>query len=255
MRQGFNSRRAWVVAGAMCVLACRGAELDLRLATLPCAPRVLSPLDGVSELKVTIHGPGISPTPVRVALAALSLELPDVLAGKDRNVVVEALQGDLVVSRGESGPIDLDTYQPVSTSIFLRRLDGFTPTGTPDGTCTQLAELYDASANDLRSVQLLAARVGHGVAASVVNGRVILVGGFDNQGAPLRSTEVYRPDLTAFVPGPELPSPRGGATAQALENGSILVADGWDGVTLAKRCVVLVPDVDGACSRAEVVIS
>lgn len=335
-----NTRRAAALVACALGAACGSSvTLEVRLQSGTCGESRLDPLDGVTELRFTIYGAGLTPTPVRAPRAQASLALPEFEVGTDRNLVVEGLQGDVAVSRGETGPMDLTALEGVvPVTVWLRRVDGFTPATGADGACSQMvvpraghtatllddgrvlitggfvlsggekeylpstelydprtgkftpgpplkvrrafhtataqpksslvviaggefggdggrairvAEVFDRTSNAFQSVLMQVGRVRHAAAASPVAGRVILVGGRDTQGLPLRSTEVFEPRINAFVPGPDLPAPRAGASAATLPNASILVAGGWDGAQLLGRAEFLVPDRDGTFSLAQ----
>ncbi len=70
------------------------------------------------------------------------------------------------------------------------------------------------------------ARVG-AVAAPLPGGKVLVAGGYDAAGRPLRSAELYLPS-GAFVPTGSMAVARVGAVAAPLPGGKVLVAGGYD---------------------------
>lgn len=72
---------------------------------------------------------------------------------------------------------------------------------------------------------LLAARSQPGLVV-LPNGRAWVIGGFDESGASLATTEVVDLDTGESSEGPPLMTPRGGATAVLLPDGSTLVVGG-----------------------------
>src|SRR5262249_34395831 len=59
------------------------------------------------------------------------------------------------------------------------------------------------------------------------NGKVLVVGGFDNKGAPLANTEIYDPVAKTFsATSNNMPNKAAGHTATLLLNGKVLVVGG-----------------------------
>lgn len=212
-----------VLALASLVGACGNIEpINVKLITTACdASPSLDPLSGVSLLRFTVYGDGIDPfkTQVKQSLSSHAVELPNIPAGKNRNIVVEALAGaDLVVSRGETGPLDLATStDPIATAVFLRRVEAFTPMAAQDAptSCGQL------------SVQ----RAAH-TATTLFDGRVMLAGGFyvdkDGMTAYLKSTEIYDPRTGGLSPGPDMTLPRAYHTATHVPGTHLTIVVGGE---------------------------
>jgi N-acetylneuraminic acid mutarotase len=65
----------------------------------------------------------------------------------------------------------------------------------------------------------------HNFAAAVLDGRVYVIGGFDERNHRLASVEIYDPGTDEWVPGKDLPKRRGAASAAVLD-GRLYVAGG-----------------------------
>ena len=88
------------------------------------------------------------------------------------------------------------------------------------------AELYSSSFTGFQPLPALrAARFAH-TAVRLLDGRVLVAGGFGSDGAAIASTELFEPGLRAFVSGPDLREARGGHTATLLSDGRVLIAGG-----------------------------
>ncbi len=89
---------------------------------------------------------------------------------------------------------------------------------------------------------MLTPREGH-TATVLPDGRVLIVGGTDGNGA-LASSEIYDPATKSFVPAGSLRTPRIGHAATLLADGRVLVSGGTsNGVTLA-TAEIYVPAAD-----------
>ncbi len=91
------------------------------------------------------------------------------------------------------------------------------------------AELYDPATNAFQRVGNLGeARVGH-VAALLPSGKVLIAGGFVKpppSAEVTKSAEVFDPATGMWTKLPDMPTPRGNATATPLKNGLLMVAGG-----------------------------
>jgi len=196
------------------MLSCGGTvRLDVRLVTRTCGGP--DPLEGASHLGFTVYGEGLTPTRWRLAITAAATDLPVFAAGKDRNLVVEALAGDAVVGRGETGPMDLTVMEtPARVDVFVRGVDAFTPTGTREGSAT--------------CVEMLHPRAGH-TATLLGDGRVLVAGGFRLTGTSpqyVGATEIFDPRTGLFSPGPDLRPPRAFHSATHLPGTTLTVLAG-----------------------------
>ncbi len=161
-----------------------------------------------TSLRFTVYGPGITPLSLQTT-AKLSQQtsqvLPDIPAGTDRDIVVEALDaaGD-TISRGETGPLDLSqTTAPLNVVVFLRRLGTFTPLAT--------AQAPLATAQAPTTCAQLGTTRAAATATTMGDGRVLIAGGFngDNAGTNfLSSTEIYDPKTGVLKAGPDMTVPR-----------------------------------------------
>jgi len=90
------------------------------------------------------------------------------------------------------------------------------------------AEAYDPEARTLTGIskRMGARRAFHTALRANKNGRVLLVGGEDDAGSTLTSTEVFAPDGNAFSSGPDLDVARTRHAAARLPNDDVCVFGG-----------------------------
>ncbi len=72
------------------------------------------------------------------------------------------------------------------------------------------------------------ARFSH-TATLLLNGKVLIAGGMEQNGVWLDSAELYDPARGRFIPVGKMSARRAGATATLLPNGKVLIAGGTDG--------------------------
>jgi N-acetylneuraminic acid mutarotase len=84
---------------------------------------------------------------------------------------------------------------------------------------SSVCELYDPT------VLFVNTRSAH-TATPLVNGQVLVAGGFDNNNFTLASAELFDPVTGVWTPTGNLANPRGNHTATLLTNGKVLVAGG-----------------------------
>jgi WD40 repeat protein len=77
-------------------------------------------------------------------------------------------------------------------------------------------------------------------AALLPDGRVLVVGGYDN-GTYTASTEIYDPSTNSFSPGPPTPTELYAPAVASLPDGRVLVAGGYDGSNIVARADVFNP--------------
>lgn len=219
---------AAMVASAALVPACGGRVLtvDVSLVTAICddAPE-LSPLTGATKLQIRVFGEGMNALDYQATADTTTgtAEIPSIPAGKNRNLVVEALAipGDQVVARGETGPLDLTSIEErVQATVWLRRVSAFTSTAkraTP-GACSTMAQ----------------DRAAHAMAL-LADGRVLIAGGlrFTGTGGEARveylsSVEIYDPRTGEFTAAPSLQIPRAYHTATHVPGTALTVIAGGE---------------------------
>jgi hypothetical protein len=89
------------------------------------------------------------------------------------------------------------------------------------------AEIYDPSAGMFRAAKaMLTARRLHS-ATLLPDDKVLIVGGYGEDGTALASAELFDPATGSFVPTSSLNTPRGGHTAILLDTGEVLVVGGY----------------------------
>lgn len=108
------------------------------------------------------------------------------------------------------------------------------------------AEVYDPAADAWSAVGALTLkRAGH-TSTLLPDGRVLLTGGFSQQGSVgwQRSTDLYDPKTQTWTAGTNMPASRSGHTADLLANGKVLVAGGNGGAP-ANSAILFDPAANG----------
>jgi hypothetical protein len=130
-------------------------------------------------------------------------------------VIPFLLQGCLELSlRGT--PLSLDNTTSVSSSP-TPSIQSPTPAAPID-----IAKI----ASDYRAHFLTTARSSH-TASVLSNGKVLVVGGYDINGNPLSSAELYDPATGLFTVTGSLTDARYSHTASVLSNGKVLIVGGY----------------------------
>ncbi len=226
----------------LAVAGCGQAVLgiDVQLATRACpgatsADPTRNPSNGVDKLHFKISGDGLLPLTLDADFAGGAAHLPGIPIGTNRRVTVEAMRNTHVVSRADSGLFDALGPGDVHLQLFLRAVDAFTTTGSPDGSsCTRLTM----------------ARAGHAMTL-LPDGRVLVSGGFSLDPATSKlqyhdAAEIFDPQTGAFAPLPASPlERRAGHSAVAISGpagAAVLLAGGEgtqgnnpDGLAIALR--------------------
>lgn len=228
----------WIVAFSAALVACAPRTVEYRVAivTRACDERV-DPLEGVRFLRLRVTGEGLARgLEATAALGAGHLVLPEIPAGDSRVLEVRAYDGEptaggRVVSLGRSAPFAIPDVLPVEAppaiSVFLRRVNAFTPPASASGGACE---------------RMKVARAGH-TATRLQDGRVLIAGGFalSSRSGPRRAladAELFDPATGTFASVRELSVMVGGeskARARAYHAAVLVPESGqvalWGGET------------------------
>jgi len=131
------------------------------------------------------------------------------------------------IARAEPAPPNRDNYVRVQLS------DGrvlFAGGSDDDGKPIARATIYDPAANKfIPAGAMLTPRCGP-VATSLPDGAVLIAGGAtcSDEPAPIKSLEIFDPKTATFHTAGELTVPRFDLSATLLQNGKVLIAQGYD---------------------------
>lgn len=114
----------------------------------------------------------------------------------------------------------------------------------------RMAEIFDEGSSTLDLVLMGASRSRHAAAGIFAGGRVLIVGGRDQSGEPMGSTEEFDPATGKFSPGPDLDEPRGEAAAVVSGDGRIVVVGGRGRHGALASAVLFLAKPDGAWERS-----
>jgi hypothetical protein len=182
---------------AVVVAGCSSAHIDIQLRV----PSDDHPLAGADAVSATLRDAAGQPLAfARSRPTVDALVLPNVGAGSDDTVEVDATFGGDVLARGRSCAFAVDTTKPPTVPVWFSRIGGFAATSGPD--------------------------VARSDAATFAWGTGALVAGGSSDGAALTTSEFYDPVAGKFAPGPMLATPRAGARAIALGGGAVLLVGG-----------------------------
>lgn len=252
-------RRHLTLVGLLALTACGPKEIkyDVKIITSSCDPKV-DPFAGVKFLRVRITGDGLTVPLESVAPTSgeHTVTIPAIPSGKNRVIDVRGFDNDptaggKVVSVGRSLPfevldmIDPAMNEPIAVSIFLRKVNAFTPPST------------SAAPKECQRMKL--PRAGH-TATLLKNGKIYIAGGYNFLGgnpmvkAALSEAELYNPATNSFESAKEMSTaggtqklPKAFHTATALQSGQVLLWGGeayTGGTTVSPTAVILVYDPD-----------
>lgn len=125
-----------------------------------------------------------------------------------------------LVAACASTPLPTQTPKPVETSAPTQIAQ---PTHAPSAT-TAATPLRRGT---LVSVTSMSARRAAHAATALSDGRVLITGGFAQEGHALASAEIFDPATNTFSPTGDMRVGRTGHSATLLPDGRVLIAGGW----------------------------
>jgi large repetitive protein len=188
-----------ICAALVCLVAagCSSRSIDVALRV----PAGDHPLTGADAVAVTLRdGAGQPLAFARSGASADTVQLPHVPGGSGYTVEVDATFGGDVLARGRSCGFDVDAGKPPTVPVWFSRVGRFAATAGPD--------------------------VARSDAATFAWSGGALVAGGTSAGTALATTESYDPAAAKFSAGPSLATPRSGARAVDLGDGSVLLVGG-----------------------------
>lgn len=185
------------LALALVLGGCGNAAIEVQLRV----PGGDHPLAGADHVAVTLRdGAGAALAFARSGASAAALTVPPVAAGDGYTVEVDATFGGDVIARGRSCAFDVSASKPPAVPVWFSRVGRFALTSAP--------------------------AVARGQAAAFAWGDGAIVVGGASGGSALASTELYDVPSGTFGAGPLLATPRAGARAVLLADGTALLIGG-----------------------------
>jgi DNA-binding CsgD family transcriptional regulator len=188
---------------------------------------------------------------IAVALIALALALVAVPRGSAQSDsgLCDPFVDTCSTANG-AAPVNQTDWQPAAQMSLARgrlavaavgadvvAVGGHTPSGV-----TGLVEIWDSATKQWRTGQNKPVPVAN-IGAAVLNGKVIVPGGYTAAGAPTAVVEAYDLISDTWTSLAPLPAPRF-AQAVAVHNGKVYVFGGWDGRGYANTTFIYDPKLD-----------
>lgn len=120
------------------------------------------------------------------------------------------------------------------------------------GRAVKVAELFDEEAGTFTPIAMLQERTRHAAVLDGLGGRLVVAGGYDQQGAALATTEVFDLSRGTFTAGPVLSHARGELAgtmlppSSPLPRGALLFVGGYDGGSAVSSVDLVVPRPNAA---------
>ena len=177
---------------------------------------IYDPASGLS----TLVGSTVHP---RLAGTATLLEDGRVLVGSGSDAeLFDPATGEFV----QTGSMPTPLTDQAATLLA----DGRVLVISTDSEGAPTAELYDPLTGSFVSAGPMAVPQADGSTATrLADGRVLIVGGWDDHGSPLAAAQLYNPTTGRFTLTGSLPGPRAQHAAALLDDGRVLIVGGWDG--------------------------
>lgn len=199
-------RALWVLALAGC--SAPSIEVSLRVATGE------HPLQGTDRVWLSLaDGSGQTRLASDADPSADQLALPGIPAGTSFTLSLQASFAGDTVAAGRSCPFDVtsDAHQP-PVPLYFGLVGRFAPTGAPSLARLDGVPFLDGSTP-------------------------VLAGGATAGGAPLGDSDGYDASTGRFRAGPMLSTPRAGARAVTLPDGTVLLFGGADAAAVAVESI------------------
>jgi hypothetical protein len=164
---------------------------------------------------------------------------------RSSHVAVLLANGEVLVAGGDPVGTSTELYNPSTGtwrpagSLARGRIYGYTATRLKNGqvlvvggnyipasSSSATAELFDPATGTWRDTGTLHTPRSQHTASLLLDGRVLVAGGFDTNVLPLASAEIYDPATERWSPAGVMNRSREYQTATVLQNGQVLMAGG-----------------------------
>ena len=135
-----------------------------------------------------------------------------------------ATAGNMTGARLEHSAVTL-TYNNNGKVLILGGYDGTTPYAS--------AELFDPVTGTFTATGSMASVRYRTTAIELLNGKVLVVGGFSTGSNIVTTAELYDPVAGTFSPTGSMVNPRQTEAPALLDDGRVLIAGGWNGAVMA----------------------